>query len=157
MLRIDIYVPEELKARMDAVGDAVDWSQVARLAFEDSLNRMDAGTDHAVARRAIQDLVTQEGGSAERDRDIGYDAGRDWATNAADHQELERLSRFEWQDHAIPPPIGVSAAILDSRAEPERTEGFWLQYLGTGFPSESMLRGFVEGALGVWMDRGRQP
>lgn len=37
MARISIYVPDDLKALMDAAGDTINWSEVARPAFEAAL------------------------------------------------------------------------------------------------------------------------
>lgn len=37
IMRISIYISEDLKARMDAIGDSVSWSKIATQAFEDAL------------------------------------------------------------------------------------------------------------------------
>jgi hypothetical protein len=34
MAKLNLYVPDDLKARMDAVSDNVNWSEVARPAFQ---------------------------------------------------------------------------------------------------------------------------
>jgi len=157
VVRIDIQISEDLKGRMDAVGDAVDWSSVAQSAFEDQLDRLLSDAVPADIRQKIAGLLEPDDRSAGSGGEAGYRAGRDWALGIADDHELERLSRFEWQNHAIPLPMGISAAILATEADFEAAEQFWLEQLGTGFPGEAMLRGFVEGALCVWTERKQTP
>lgn len=38
MARVSIYVSDELKARMDAAEDGINWSEVARACFEKALD-----------------------------------------------------------------------------------------------------------------------
>src|SRR4029077_4271665 len=90
MARITLYVPDGLKARMDAAGDEINWSDVARpavtvptAAFE---HRKRPSVSTAIERlRASKKL-------AERDaKDRGNRDGRAWAQNDADYLVLRAL------------------------------------------------------------------
>ena len=150
MASITLHIPDDLKAQMDSAGDGVDWSAAAQAAFEAEINRCRAHSTPDEIRQAIQDLLTPDAPTAAHDHEAAYRAGRDWALDAVDTPELERLSRFEWHNHSKPLAIQVSAAILGEHAGFERAQEFWVAHLGTGFPSDAKLGGFVAGAMAVW-------
>ncbi len=45
MPRVSIYVPGEMKARMDEAGDRANWSGIAQRAFETELHHLEAVKD----------------------------------------------------------------------------------------------------------------
>ena len=65
MARITLYIPDDLKPRMDAVGDAINWSEVARptilLALATHEHRKGQNMDTAIERlRASKEKGAQE-------------------------------------------------------------------------------------------------
>jgi hypothetical protein len=90
MARISIYVPDDLKARMDAIGEAANWSDIVRPAIFASVtsleNRKDGNMSTVVERlRASRDKAIREvTGDAEA-------KGREWAQNTAEYEELKRV------------------------------------------------------------------
>src|SRR5262245_9872594 len=92
---INVYVSDDLKARMDRVAEGVNWSSVAQGAFEKALalfpamegSRMSAVVERLKASKAEQvDSVAA----------AGVAAGRTWAENAADYLTLRRVGEYDW-------------------------------------------------------------
>lgn len=144
MPRVSIYISEDLKARMDEVEDAINWSEVARPAFQSAI----ANFQHRRTRNmdtAIERLRASKQDATKNDIEAGREAGRDWAGDFAEYAELARLSKTDldgnyagaWDvlKHAISPDDGMShEEILEycfGEEEPDSDE-----YVG----------GFVEGA-----------
>ena len=93
MARISLYVPDELRARMDAAGDKINWSDVARPALTAAIvafeHRKRPSVSTAIERlRASKKLAEQDRGNRD---------GRAWAQNDADYPTLCFLS-----SHVIP-------------------------------------------------------
>lgn len=153
MASITIRISEELKTRMDAAGDTVDWSAVTEAAFEQALACPCAPRGLDAVRQAIRDSLPAEGPSARSARATAYRAGREWARDIAGDRDLERLSSFQWHNHVRPLAVQVSAAILGEDAGSEHAHDFWVARLGSSFPSDATLAGFVEGALDVWIGK----
>lgn len=49
MARMTVYIPDELKARMDEAGPDSNWSEIAQRAFEASIGKPEAKSDHDLA------------------------------------------------------------------------------------------------------------
>src|SRR4051794_3333556 len=95
-MRTSVSVPPELKARMDAVDVAINWSAVACQAFEQKLLEV-------TSRKGIKDMkdvVNRLRASKQRKEEgrfqEGYAAGESWAKESAEVEELERLHSV-WQ------------------------------------------------------------
>src|SRR4051812_41285149 len=87
MAKISIYVPDELKARMDAAGDAINWSNVARPALQAAL----AAFEHKKGGNmepAIERLKASKEYHLARTAMMGREDGRRWAANKATYPEL---------------------------------------------------------------------
>ncbi len=94
MARVSIYVPDDLKARMDRVGDAANWSEVVRPAILSEVasheHRKGASMTTVVERlRASKEMHAQKSAA------VGRVAGRAWAFNRAEYAALVRVSRIE--------------------------------------------------------------
>jgi hypothetical protein len=90
--KINLYVPDELKVRMDAVGD-VNWSDVARPAFYSALATLEHRRNPDM-NSAIERLRASKAESLKRDELGGRTDGRAWAERDADYDELRRLSEL---------------------------------------------------------------
>lgn len=90
-VRVTITVPKDLKARMDAAEEAINWSAIASRAFEHKLADL-------ISRREIrqmEDVVSRLRASKQK-RDegqfhVGFEYGKAWAESAAEAEELMRL------------------------------------------------------------------
>src|SRR3954447_17485852 len=94
-MRTSISVPPDLKARMDAVAEPVNWSAVACRAFESELAEI-------VKRKGVRDMkdVIQRLRASKRQSDDGLyhrrnDAGVERAKDKAEALHLERLVAFK--------------------------------------------------------------
>lgn len=65
MARINISVPDELKARMDACGESLNWSQVATAAFEEALDRLSSQDREGVSKEIAEALKQAPGVAVE--------------------------------------------------------------------------------------------
>ena len=80
MGKINLYLPDELKARMDAVGD-VNWSDIARPAFYSALATLEQRRNLNVDT-TIERLRASKAESLKRDELEGQTHGRGWAERA---------------------------------------------------------------------------
>jgi hypothetical protein len=166
--RTTITVPNELKARMDAIGEDVNWSALACRAFEQKLgeiiNRRGVkGMQGVIARLRASKL--EHASEAFGD---GIAAGKEWAGATAEAVELERLERYRedigsaWDEvfaAGFGGAIGIHERLAwtarpDDERDREAASRFWEQAIGDNFESlmcdDDFLKGFVDGALEVW-------
>jgi hypothetical protein len=176
-VRVNISVPIELKARMEAVAEDMNWSAVACRAFEQALAEI-------IARQGakdFQDAVTRLRASKRTTRSgrykDGFALGQDWAKSTAEAEELERLEDFrvkctdhEWgaffdrrKDDAYGPCGHLLFVISpDSDGDRHASRTFWEETIGDELVAEDLMwkgdfvRGFAEGALAVWGEVKRQ-
>lgn len=95
MARVSLYIPDELKARMDAVGDeTVNWSEVARPAIVAELTMIEHRRGGTM-QTAIERLRASKAKSQERDEAAGKENGRKWAEDEAEYEELLRISEIQ--------------------------------------------------------------
>lgn len=94
MARVSIYVSDELKARMTEAGDALNWSDIARPAFETAL----ATYNHRKGQNmqtAIERLRASKARHEQEQESDAKQCGRDWASNRAEFAELERMDAID--------------------------------------------------------------
>ena len=94
MARVSIYVSDELKARMAEAGDALNWSDIARPAFETAL----AAFNHRKGQNmqtAIERLRASKAYHEQEQEDDGKQQGRDWAANRASFPDLKRMAEID--------------------------------------------------------------
>jgi hypothetical protein len=143
LARVNLYIPDELKARMDAVGDAVNWSDAARPGIVAVLTMFEHRRNGNM-RTAIERLRASKAQSQKLDEAAGKDDGRKWAESEGEYDELLRISKIE---------LGSDAAYENLRAaidfDQELTvEEFNNAVFGDERPnlSEAYLDAFIEGA-----------
>jgi len=165
--RTTITIPASLKARMDEIGEEVNWSAVAARAFEQKLAEI-------ITMRGVKDMndvVARLKASRARNDDgamkRGRQAGESWARHRAEYEELERLdvwtsSTDGWVDELTPDEFGGSSPYHflvktirgEDCSDPEVHE-FWNSATGQeprsgDLDRPSFFEGFVDGALAVW-------
>jgi hypothetical protein len=167
-LRTTITVPAELKARMDAVWEPINWSQVASEAFARKLDELAAGPgcsgslDMMAAR-----LRSARHSSIDASYEAGWQHGRDWAMRQADLDHLVRFERMyrhmtdeDWLRLAVPKAGRTPTDELLRRLYPQlyedpyQRQGFWsgvgIREL-TGVDELAFVRGFCEAVLDAWL------
>src|SRR5690349_21581725 len=94
MPKVNLYVSDDLKARMDDAGEAVNWSAVAQRAFREAIathhiRKGGSGTDQVVERlRASKERY--------EDRQLAYGkrVGAKWAKTEAEYYEIIAVAEF---------------------------------------------------------------
>src|ERR1035441_5723797 len=95
MARTTISISDDLKKRMDRIKEPVNWSAVAAQAFELKLgeiahHRKEKTMEHVIERLRASKI--QSGSNAEKQ---GREVGIGWAKEAAEFNELRRLSKLD--------------------------------------------------------------
>lgn len=146
MARLSIYVTDELKARMDEVGDDVNWSEVVRPAIQSAIAIHQQRRSPSMTT-AIERLRASKQEGEKRDIEGGRKDGRQWAEYHASYRALRHVAEIphanideaaHWTNlkHALDPDDDLP----DSRE-------FCAQFFGTeAHVSGEYLNGFIEGA-----------
>jgi hypothetical protein len=144
--RISLYVPDDLKARMDQVD--LNWSDIARPAFMSALAIQKQRSDQTM-ESAIERLRASKAESNKRDELTGKADGRDWAEKHAEYDELRRIAEIEF-NHGMNYFDTLYAAI-DPEKELSKRE-FKEQIFGDEYAdiTEEYAEAFIEGAQGFF-------
>jgi hypothetical protein len=94
VVRMNISVPRDLKARMDAVKQPVNWSQTAAQAFEAKLLDLEATKEVETMDDVIARLRAAAKQEENEDYQDGLKAGRAWAMEDAKPKELRRIANY---------------------------------------------------------------
>jgi hypothetical protein len=93
-IRVNISVPKELKTRMEASPEQVNWSKVACQAFEAKLLELESKKEV----KGIKDVIARWKAADELDRNEDYRAGRAaserWAKEDARPKQLRALAKL---------------------------------------------------------------
>lgn len=167
MAKLNVYVPDDLKRRMDKVKEPVNWSSLACEAFERKLGEI----AEKKKVKAIDDVVQRLRASKIEDvsdlQKQGHDDGVDWAKHRATARELRRLDKVVQDCRGIGKAFNVvgssaycsgdhfvMAVMGDEQFSREDSYAFW--ETNAGRESEELqgeadyVCGFAEGALEVW-------
>jgi hypothetical protein len=150
MARTTIYVPDDLKERMDRANQAteeVNWSQVACRAFEMKLGELATNKEIRQKQDVIQRLRASKLKSDDSNYKEGLELGRRWAEETAEADDLERLTSGEGWNSADELAEFITGDADDHKAAFWKSVGDDLDSL---LKSRSFLDGFVQGAAGVW-------
>lgn len=140
MASIKLYVPDELRQRMDKAGGE-DWSAVAQQAFEAHLERLAiAAKAGGLVTAAVDSLQASPTAEVNRERNAAYDYGYAWARDRAGAGDLRAV---------------VNAPNYHSAADiVRRTKGFSQrdEFGDCAYPSDEMWEAFVDGATALYND-----
>lgn len=168
-VRTTISIPEDLRARMDAIAEPVNWSAIACKAFESKVSEVLAKKKVRKMTDVINRLRASKRRSGDADYAEGMGHGRRWAMEDAEAAELERLARLrgelrgDWEavfdmehDSAYDPSEWFCFAIRpDDESDRAAAAEFWESAVDRKPPrgeTPSFVRGFAEGALEVWRE-----
>jgi hypothetical protein len=169
-VRSNISIPADLKARMDAIEEPVNWSAVASQAFEAKLAEI-------ITRRGakqMEDVITRLRASNRKGESEAKAAGREagllWASDEAEAEELERLERAwnentnnslgtfstEWDGAYGPEERFVFTIRPEDDTDRDAAAQFWTTVHGEDYADftsrDGFVQGFFEGALEVWSE-----
>lgn len=161
MARMNISVPDDLKARMDAAAEAVNWSGVASRAFELELGEIAKRQKEKDMSAVIQRLRASKLEQEDVAYKDGYRDGKVFAENEADYSDLKKLyeltDQSDWpdicesaEDAAYSPAEAVHMWMVgEDTFDRSESAAFWERFCGGEYPEGEYLRGFVEGAADV--------
>jgi hypothetical protein len=170
-VRTTISVPRDLKARMDKVKEPVNWSALACRAFEDKLAEIASRKEWKVMSDVVERLRASVRNEQGESFNAGYELGRAWVMNAAEAPQLKRMEAFRkamktksstdweswfWIRGNYKPWLELVAIIRDDKNLRAYTAlGFWKELVGepsTKPDDGDFLRGFVDGAVDLWVE-----
>ena len=167
--RTTISVPADLKARMNAIDQDVNWSAVACRAFEKKL----AEVITKKRSRQMNDVITRLKASKQETEDArskqGWSEGEEWAKLNASYAQLERLDKLKdepeidimTQEHDGTSAYGPAELLFfaiepESDGDREAALNFW-NLVNGDYPdtkefigSQVYLLAFCEGACSVY-------
>jgi hypothetical protein len=146
MARLAIYVSEELKARMDALGDRVKWSRIAQLAFEREVAAATIPADPNLTQ-VIERLRATKVEDPHADLTRARERGRDWAMREANYQQLKEISGLVL--------TGTGYARQFAQAVKAHDKNDWPFFWGSPnapLPPDDYVEAFLEGAKVVWRE-----
>jgi len=147
MPNINVYVADDLKARMDAVDPAPKWSRIATAAFDDHCAQREARArieEDDDMEAVIERLRLSKMESLKDDRENAWEDGREWARTEARYDWLMRLSRYEVLGEADDRNVLLQA--IDPTMEQVEWQEVAEICFGNAAVSDGYVSGFIEGA-----------
>jgi hypothetical protein len=148
MAKINIYVPDELEARMDRAGKR-NWSAAAQRAFELECHLVEVlmdTEDSTIARLRASKAEWEATTEA-----AGRKAGQAWARDDADYDQLKRLATFDVDALNDDDRADRLGALLDCSEPGQWSAEVWENLTGSQEqPEWPWINGFIEGATEVW-------
>jgi hypothetical protein len=167
-VRVTISIPAGLKARMEAIEEPTNWSAVAAKAFEDEVSQINAKRGFKTMEDAIARLKASKRKSRDADEHIGGFAGRQWAMERAEVDELERLAAAiegrDWESTFWDTPgdaYGTDEHVLflirpEDDGDRQAAERFWAEAGIEEFMAPerrtAFVRGFTDAAYDFWRE-----
>lgn len=124
MARVSIYISDELKARMTEAGDTLNWSDIARPAFEQAISNFSKMRGQAMS--GIERLRASKKQFLEHVEKGAAKDGRKWASDVASFYELRAVSEINLENYEVD-HSGILAAMYNA-TDPERDLSYdiWL-------------------------------
>ncbi len=168
MPKMSIYVPDEMKARIDEAGDRANWSGIAQRAFGVELNHLESVKEIGSMTDVIERLRASKEKNAEASINDGRKAGRNWAMRWAEYDALKRVAALNadllleiYEEPEIAARAIVIEAVVGDRDETrdilkrgsDTAELFSVdEDMIDATLTQEWLAGFVEGAQAVWYE-----
>jgi hypothetical protein len=158
MPKVNLYVADDLKARMDDAGEAVNWSSVAQRAFKEAIATHQIRKGSTDVDQVVERLRASKERYEDRQLASGKEVGAKWAKTEAEYYELVAVAEFDPDEY----PKELDRDSLqwlidpDGETDPRTWHEFWDTHYGRGKPSEAFIRGFVEGATEIYDEIAEQ-
>ena len=98
MARMNISVPEEMRAEITRLGEKVNWSGLAQDAFAREIARLSKPKETTMSS-VIERLRESKKKHEEEVVNFGKLKGRQWAEQRAEWPELQRVAKIEGPEH----------------------------------------------------------
>jgi hypothetical protein len=142
-------VPDDLKARMDEAGQAVNWSVIAQQAFREVILNLAVRRETATMDDAVERLRASKQSYVETERESGLEVGEEWATEDATYSELLRIAKAVEEARRE-----IDLQTLQDLIDPEHKmdAGDWVRFWedrgfsGDSEPSDVWVRAFADRA-----------
>jgi hypothetical protein len=156
--KVNLYISDDLKARMDDTGEAVNWSGVAQRAFREAISTHQIRKDRADMEPVIERLRASKERYEERQLAAGKEVGTRWAKTDAEYYALVAVASFDpdTRDGELDRDILQWLIGPDGETDPRDWAEFWETHYGRGKPSDAFIRGFIEGATEVYDEVAEQ-
>ncbi len=155
MPRMSIYVPDDMKAEIDAIGERVNWSNAAQAAFGVEIQR-NKWPQEPKMEQVIDRLKTSKQTFQAQEIGRGKQEGRNWAMKIATYDLLRKISRIEVQKFFDEGgEEGELYLYVDRKTgtDPHSwQESFWFDPDSNTRPSDEYVIGYLEGAAEVWTE-----
>ncbi|MFI0846426.1 hypothetical protein [Mesorhizobium sp. IMUNJ 23232] len=156
MAKMNIYVGDELKMRMDALPNQ-NWSAVAQEAFE--LQIATAPKENMNMDDVIERLRASKQKSEEQTKPYWKGQGREWAMKTAEADALENVGELEYSDADSADELlnMIVGAITDDEPDYNAIVEFCEEVLTgehprTKKPSKRIIMWWLEGAQEIWAE-----
>ena len=147
MAKMNLYIPDQMKSEMDAIGTGINWSSVAQAAFDREIS-LRKWQKEPTMENVIERLRASKSEFAQGERELGIQHGRDWAMLRSDYDRLRRMAKIRFGQTDAPYwRVADQALGID---ESNRDDSFWFDHDTGEFPSDEYVQAFVEGATEVW-------
>lgn len=164
MPSMNIYIPDSMKARMDAAGERANWSAVAQRAFAVELDHLESIKEIGSMTDVIERLKASKNAFLAQQLADGRASGTDWAKRHATWVELKRLAEADLDTYLDVEKEGAEAAWLaaacvfryatgDLSCQPDRenlADFYYIDEEAVDAITVEFMSGFVEGARDVW-------
>ena len=142
-------VPDDLKARMDEAGQAVNWSVIAQQAFREVILNLAVRRETTTMDDAVERLRASKQSYVETERESGLEVGEEWATEDATYSELLRIAKAVEEARRE-----IDLQTLQDLIDPEHKmdAGDWVRFWedrgfsGASEPSDVWVRAFADRA-----------
>jgi hypothetical protein len=160
--RTTITIPADLKARMEAIEESVNWSALACEAFEQKLAELITKKGTRNMTEVINRLRVSKQKLESKQYREGHAAGTEWAKDVAEVQELINLdynrdqfgSHWDgwWQNTGRPGSWRFLACLVkgDSHHNDSDERDFWQRHGKGNEITGEFAHGFADGALFIW-------
>jgi len=145
MPRINIYVSDAMKERMDALRDRVKWSEVAQAAFDREISISTVPKDpnmDQVIERLRASKIEHEKAVAKKGRQDGREHAKRWLKYA----DLQAIANLELEGEHF--ASQVDRALGNSGTQ--WGDSFWNDGEMNTAPSDDYVEAFVEGCKDIW-------
>jgi hypothetical protein len=148
--RINLSIPDELKERMDKLAD-VNWSKVAQDSFETQIIIYELKEKNMTTAAGLQRLRASKKTNTQREEAEGIAAGKKWAIEHAEYDELMRVSNLDTSNEINSMEL-AQAVINDDGASGQEVVWCLERLFGATEPSVDLIAGFVQGAREVFRE-----
>jgi hypothetical protein len=163
--RMNITIPQRLKAQMDKLAEQVNWSNVAAEAFQRKIVEVQSARKRTMTKEKLIDRLRKAGKDDLRGYETGHAAGRSWAETKALPRHLRNLERIQekgfdevYKDDEDPgspwgPADMLALNIDEGIMSLDQCREFWKEACegdASLIHSRDFARGLVAGAAEVW-------